>query len=75
MDIALIGYGKMGRIIHERASSHGHTIYTIDPHANDADAKEVTEEILDKCSCAIHFTSPDALKDSATRCIEAVTVV
>ena len=70
MNIAILGYGKMGRIIHELAVARGHSIISIDPHAEDADAKELSPEIIKECSCAIHFTAPEALKDTATQCIE-----
>ncbi len=60
MKIALVGYGKMGRMVEAAAKEAGHTIVArIDPFAPDADAKSVAESAtLAEADVAIEFTSP-----------------
>lgn len=44
MNIGLIGYGKMGRLIHSIAENRGHTVtLIIDPQAPEATAKALSE--------------------------------
>ena len=60
MKIALVGYGKMGRMVEALAKEHGHAVAArIDPYAKDADAKTVAESgFLAEADVAIEFTSP-----------------
>ena len=60
MKIALVGYGKMGRMVEALAKEHGHAVVArIDPYAKDADAKTVAESgFLAEADVAIEFTSP-----------------
>jgi len=64
MNIALIGYGKMGRIIEQIARVQGHTVSAIiDPFAQDAPAgvqlyKSIAEANFDSTDAAIEFSVP-----------------
>jgi len=68
MKIAIIGYGKMGKMVEEIARSGGHIITAIvDPFAADAPtgiplcktvAKATAEAALDSAEAAIEFTQP-----------------
>lgn len=61
MNIALVGYGKMGRMIEAAAIARGHTITCrIDPNASQADAPGIEEAGagLDKADVVIEFSNP-----------------
>jgi 4-hydroxy-tetrahydrodipicolinate reductase len=55
MNIALIGYGKMGKAIEEIAVERGHTIVL---KIDDQNLADFTKENLRKADVAIEFTSP-----------------
>jgi 4-hydroxy-tetrahydrodipicolinate reductase len=68
MNIAIIGYGKMGKMIEQAASARGHTIAAIvDPKATGSSfltrvkiSKTIAEEEhFDIVDAAIEFTQPD----------------
>ncbi len=61
MRIALVGYGKMGRMIEAVALERGHSIVSrIDPFAPEADAKDVASAVaLKDAQVAIEFSRPD----------------
>jgi 4-hydroxy-tetrahydrodipicolinate reductase len=59
MNIALVGYGKMGRMIERVATERGHTVvgrFDIDNNVNGAG---LTAETLAGADAAIEFTTPD----------------
>jgi 4-hydroxy-tetrahydrodipicolinate reductase len=65
MKIAIIGYGKMGKMVEQAAIAQGHTITAIvDPLVKEAGAsaaalyREITGD-LNKADAAIEFTQPD----------------
>ncbi len=64
MKIALIGYGKMGKMIEQIALAQGHTIAAIvEPAAKDTPAgvpvsKSISEANLDSVDAAIEFSVP-----------------
>lgn len=59
LNIALIGYGKMGKAVEEQAISRGHRIsYKIDIH-NHPDITRIQRENTD---VAIEFTHPDSFR-------------
>jgi 4-hydroxy-tetrahydrodipicolinate reductase len=59
VNIALIGYGKMGQMVHRFAAAKGHTIIAIvDPIAGKDYHKEITAEVLSGAEVCIDFTSP-----------------
>jgi len=65
MNIALIGYGKMGHAIEAEAIRQGHTIgATVD---NDAEWTE-REEQIKGCDVAVEFTTPATAVDNIRRC-------
>ena len=55
LNIALIGYGKMGKAIEEIAVQRGHAV-TLKIDINSMD--QFTNENLQQCDVAIEFTSP-----------------
>jgi 4-hydroxy-tetrahydrodipicolinate reductase len=63
MRIALVGYGKMGRMIEAAARARGHEIAArIDPFAPEADARDVASALgagLLSGVVAVEFTKPD----------------
>jgi 4-hydroxy-tetrahydrodipicolinate reductase len=68
MNIALIGYGKMGKAIEEIALQRGHNIAL----KIDIDTKEsFTEENLSKCDVAIEFTGPHSAFENINTCLAA----
>jgi len=83
MNIAVIGYGKMGKMIEQIARAQGHTIAAIvDPFVTDAPAgikiaKTINEANFDAVDAAIEFTQPDTAAANiialAERKIPAVT--
>ena len=68
MNIALIGYGKMGKAIEEIALQKGHTIgLKIDIHSMD----QFTNEKLQQCDVAIEFTGPHSAVENIITCLNA----
>jgi len=60
MNIAIIGYGRMGKEIRRLASDRSHVISSIiDPVADGATHGEITKESLNGADVAIEFTGPD----------------
>lgn len=68
MNIALIGYGKMGKEIEKIAVSRGHQIKLIIDIENQ---HELTPENLKKCDLAIEFTIPHNAVNNYKICFEA----
>ena len=66
MNIALVGYGKMGKAIEEIALANGHTIgLKIDlDNAADLNAENVTG-----IDVAIEFTGPHSAFDNVMKCL------
>ena len=61
MNIAIVGYGKMGKLIKQLARSRGHSAdTTIDPTEEKASHLEITEDSVKNSDLAIEFTRPDA---------------
>jgi 4-hydroxy-tetrahydrodipicolinate reductase len=64
MNLAIIGYGKMGKLIYETARTAGHTVAAIiDPFATNTPSgiyakKTIAETNLDSVDAAIEFTLP-----------------
>jgi 4-hydroxy-tetrahydrodipicolinate reductase len=68
MNIALIGYGKMGKAIEEIALERGHTVVLkIDINTMD----QFTTEKLQKCDVAIEFTNPHSAVENIITCLNA----
>ena len=68
MKIALIGYGKMGKVIEEIAIQRGHTIVLIIDITNPS---ELTKDNLAKADVAIEFTGPESAFNNVTKCMLA----
>ncbi|MBA2746815.1 MAG: 4-hydroxy-tetrahydrodipicolinate reductase [Flavisolibacter sp.] len=68
MRIALIGYGKMGRLIEEMAIAKGHEI-VLKVSSSNLDA--FTVENFSMADVAIEFTSPEAAFENVRKCMDA----
>ena len=68
MNIALFGYGKMGKAIEQIAISQGHTIGLIVDTHNRA---SLDMEMLRKQDVAIEFSTPESAVDNILTCFEA----
>ena len=71
MKIALIGYGAMGRLIHQLAEEKGHEIAII---IDDADAESSAAELgkkLKVADVAIDFTTAEAVQRNVEACVAA----
>jgi len=68
MKIALLGYGKMGRIIEQFAQNRNHEIVLrIDENSLD----QLTLENLEKADVAIDFSTPDSVMRNIDMCFQA----
>jgi 4-hydroxy-tetrahydrodipicolinate reductase len=67
LNIALIGYGKMGKAIEQEAVARGHKIVL----AMDLINKDLTAETLKAADVAIEFTRPEAAIDNIYKCFDA----
>ncbi|RMG77152.1 MAG: 4-hydroxy-tetrahydrodipicolinate reductase [Bacteroidetes bacterium] len=68
MEIALIGYGKMGKIIERLALEKGHEVVL---KINRANRRELTTENLRKADVAIEFSTPDSAFSNIEACLRA----
>lgn len=66
MNIALIGYGKMGKAIEEIALKGGHQIVLRVTHQN---VYELTKENIQKADVAIEFTNPESAVSNILFCL------
>ena len=67
MRIALIGYGKMGKVIEEIAVAKGHEIVLKIDIQN---ADEFTKENISNADVAIEFTGPHSATENVLKCLE-----
>ena len=67
MNIALLGYGKMGKIIDETASRNGHTVVAKIDHADDW--KRLENEVK-QADVAIEFSTPQTVVKNIFRCFD-----
>ena len=67
MNIALIGYGKMGKAIEEIALQRGHTI---DLKIDVDNADQFTKENLSKADVAIEFTGPHSAYENVRKLMQ-----
>ncbi|MDP2176441.1 MAG: 4-hydroxy-tetrahydrodipicolinate reductase [Bacteroidota bacterium] len=66
MNIAIIGYGKMGQMIEKKALERGHQIgVKIDKNSTDLDW-----ELVSKCDVAIEFSLPEKAVENIRKCFE-----
>jgi len=67
MNLALIGYGKMGRMIEQAAAARGHrVVFCADVEGNE-DGQALTRENLRDAEVAIEFTVPGAVARNVDR--------
>ncbi len=68
MNIALIGYGKMGKAIEEIALNKGHNVVL---RIDDRNLEDLTKENLQKADVAIEFTIPESAVANILLCFDA----
>lgn len=68
MNIALLGYGKMGKAIEEIALQKGHNIVL---KINDENLHELTATAIRKADVAIEFTNPQSAVHNILFCFDA----
>ncbi len=68
MNIALLGYGKMGKEIEAIALQRGHTIVL---KVDETNAATFTKEDLQKADVAIEFSTPHTVISNIKKCFEA----
>ncbi len=68
MNIALIGYGKMGQAIEQIALKRGHNITL---RITSANRHEMTTEQLRTTDVAIEFTRPEYAKENVLQCLSS----
>lgn len=66
MNVALIGYGKMGKEIHKILLERGHTVTFI---INASNSHDLNAENLSNAEVAIEFTGPSAALSSIKTCL------
>ncbi len=75
MKIALIGYGKMGKAIHQIAQEKnerlGKKVYDVSLIIDVDNRKSITKEELQQVDVAIEFTSPHTAVDNIKWCFDA----
>jgi 4-hydroxy-tetrahydrodipicolinate reductase len=72
MRIALIGYGKMGKIIEDILLHRGHQVVLKIDSKNQS---ELTSENLQKADVAIEFTNPHSAYDHVKLCIDSAVPI
>lgn len=70
MNIALVGYGKMGRMIEQVALSKGHRISARFDIDNNANGKGLTAANLQDTDVAIEFSTPETVIDNVVHLLE-----
>lgn len=70
MKIALLGYGKMGKMIESIALDRGHEIVLVIDQDN---SHELTTENLNKADVAIEFSTPGSVMHNIQTCIKSKT--
>lgn len=68
MDIAIIGYGKMGKAIEELAIRRGHTILC---RISSENLQEFHPKVLQWADVAIEFSTPDSAVGNIEACLDA----
>jgi 4-hydroxy-tetrahydrodipicolinate reductase len=72
MNIALIGYGKMGKAIEQIALERHHTIGLKIDLQNAAD---LTSDNLRTCDVAIEFTNPENAYNNVAKCVQYIPTI
>ena len=69
MNIALVGYGKMGRMIEQVATARGHRIAARFDIDNNANGEGLTAEALRGVDVAIEFSTPETVIENVRRLV------
>ena len=64
MNIALIGYGKIGQLICQLAEKKHNILAKIDPHHPEATHSSINGEALSNVDVCIEFTKPSSVVDN-----------
>lgn len=67
MKIAILGYGKMGKVIEKIALERGHSIALKVNREN----LDFDQKLLEKCDVAIEFSSPESAVGNINKCFDA----
>ncbi len=70
MKIAIVGYGKMGRMIEQAATARGHQVVARFDIDNNVRGAGLTTETLADADVAIEFSTPESAPDNLRRLIE-----
>ena len=70
MRIAIVGHGKMGKMVAALALERGHTIHTLVNRVENAGGRALTAGRLAGADVAIEFTRPDAVVANLERLID-----
>lgn len=70
MKIALVGYGKMGRMIERSATERGHTVVARFNTNNNLNGQGLTAESLAGIDAAIEFSTPEIALQNIRRLVE-----
>lgn len=65
LKIAIIGYGKMGKVVEKIAADRGHTIEVVIDNIEDWQKKGIQ---LAACDAAIEFSTPDTAPENLFKC-------
>ncbi len=66
MNVAIVGYGRMGREVEKALRERGHTVAVrVDPNQDDADSGSLTDDTLEGADSVIEFSLADAVLDNA----------
>ena len=69
--LAIVGYGKMGRLIEQLAPEYGFEVRKRSNSRANAGGKALTREALSGVDVAVEFTTPDAAPQNLVRLAEA----
>ena len=69
--LAIVGYGKMGRLIEQLAPEYGFEVCERSNSRANAGGKALTREALSGVDVAVEFTTPDAAPQNLVRLAEA----
>src|SRR5215210_6657471 len=69
MKIAIVGYGKMGRMIERIATERGHSVIARFDVDNNVGGEGLTAESLAGVDAAIEFSTPDSAMENIRRLV------
>lgn len=71
MNLALLGYGRMGRAVEAAARERGHSVVLILDADENPEGRGITPEAMDGVDVAVDFSVPGAAVDNIRRTAEA----